>query len=141
MMFADTTPDPRFFWDLVLSIGFMVTIGANVATMLAMRRTQKREVRWEFEPAAKKEFDKHVERNLAEHENIFSKLSGIERGAQTRMDGLSVEWRRFVESKLSELLASNDSGREKLHDRINEILQEVSELRGEMRANARGDKR
>ena len=83
---------------------------------------------------AKELFHAHVAQNLREHENIFSKIGGVERGSQAKIESMSREWRLVMDSKFSEMIAATDQGREKLHDRINEILSEVSELRGEMRA-------
>lgn len=83
--------------------------------------------------AEQREFEKHVEWNRREHENLFSKIGGVERGSLARMDSISREWRSFVEGSMAELIKSNNEGRSKLHDRINTILAEVSEIRGELK--------
>jgi len=85
----------------------------------------------------KAEFKEHVEWNRREHENLFSKIGGVERGTLARMDDISNEWRKFAEQGMREIVASNNQGREKLHDRINEILREVSEIRGELKGKAK----
>lgn len=86
----------------------------------------------------KAEFAEHVEWNRREHENLYSKIGGVERGSIARMDDISKEWRQFVEAGMRDLVASNNTGREKLHDRINQILREVGEIRGELKgANKR----
>ena len=83
--------------------------------------------------AEQTEFEKHVEWNRREHENLFSKIGGVERGGLARMDTISQEWRGFVQQSMGELIRSNNLGREKLHERINTILSEVSEIRGELK--------
>ena len=67
----------------------------------------------------KQEFDLFAETNRREHENLFSKIGGVERGARVHLDG-----------KLDAMQRSSEEGRDKLHDRINEVLAAVSELRG-----------
>jgi hypothetical protein len=80
---------------------------------------QKREVSFMETPATKKEFDEHVAWNRREHENLFSKIGGVERGVTAR-----------IESRLDGMQRDAHEGREKLHDRINEVLAEVSKLSG-----------
>ncbi len=81
-------------------------------------------------------WEKHVDWNRREHENLFSKIGGVERGQNAKMDTLSREWRQFVETEMKALIQSNNAGREKLHERINTILAEVSEIRGVLKARA-----
>jgi hypothetical protein len=64
-------------------------------------------------------FDRFVDENRREHENIFSKMGGVERGARAHLD-----------SKLETMQKASEQGRDKLHDRINDVLSAVSELRG-----------
>lgn len=143
IMFATlTSPTPG---DMAAFLGclFFLVAGANQVMKFLDRNKDKppaSDVRAElvekFTP--KDVFHAHVAQNLREHENMFSKLGGVERGATARMDALSKEWRAFVDAKFSEMATADNSGREKLHDRINEILSEVSELRGEIRAKRTG---
>jgi hypothetical protein len=44
-------------WGIILTLS---TIAANIATIFATRRAQKREVSFGFVPASKEEFDDHV---------------------------------------------------------------------------------
>lgn len=119
-------------WVVLTAAAFFA---ANIATVvLSLKSSRKREVSFSFEPASKKEFDKHVEENRREHENLFSKIGGVERGQLARMDALSKEWRSFVDSKFDDLVGASEDGREKLHSRINELLGEFRELRGEVRS-------
>lgn len=138
MMFAQTSPTPATVYEFVMLFALVASIAGNIAMVLSARKVQKREVNFGFIPAAKAEFDKHVEENKREHENLFSKIGGVERGQTARMDAVSEQWRTLVDKKMGELLRSNDEGRQRLHERIDEILGAVSELRGEMRARRGG---
>ena len=80
---------------------------------------KKREVSFEFTPADKEEFQAHIEWDRREHENLFKKISGVERGAADRLD-----------QRLSEMQRSAEEGREKLHKRINTISVGVARLCG-----------
>ena len=71
----------------------------------------------EYVPASA--FAAHVAENKREHENLFAKIGGVERGMAQRLDG-----------KLDTMQRNAEEGREKLHDRINDVLAAVSELRG-----------
>lgn len=51
------TPDPATAWQVILTLGVLVAIGANMITMFRVNRKQQREVSFSFEPASKKEFD------------------------------------------------------------------------------------
>lgn len=50
-------PDPATAWQVILTLGVLVAIGANMITMFRVNRKQQREVSFSFEPASKKEFD------------------------------------------------------------------------------------
>jgi hypothetical protein len=69
--------------------------------------------------ASKEDFLAHVDQNLQTHRDLFAKIGGVERGA-----------RQHLEEKLDAMQRSSEEGREKLHDRINAVLEAVSELRG-----------
>lgn len=69
----------------------------------------------------KTEFRDHAEWNLNEHQNLFSKIGGVERGMNDRLD-----------KKFTDLQESAHEGREKLHKRINRISIGVARLCGRM---------
>ncbi len=71
----------------------------------------------EYVPASA--FAAHVAENKREHENLFAKIGGVDRGLSQRLD-----------VKLDSMQRAAEEGREKLHDRINDVLSAVSELRG-----------
>lgn len=77
MMLAEATNSDVITWGFILVI---TTILANIAVIVGTRRKQKREVSFEFTPASKEEFDKHIESNKEEHDQLFSKMGGMERG-------------------------------------------------------------
>ena len=69
--------------------------------------------------AAKENFDRHVEHNALTHRDLFLKIGGVERNA-----------RQHLEEKLDAMQRSSEEAREKLHIRLNTVLEAVSELRG-----------
>lgn len=73
-------------------------------------------------------FEKHIEENKREHENLFAKIGGVERGGVARMETLSREWREIVDDKVTELIKSDNGGREKLHERINKVMESTAAL-------------
>jgi len=116
MFLAEASNSDVITWQVILVI---TTVGANLAIILSSRKKQKREVSFEFEPASKDAFEKHVAANQREHENLFAKIGGVERGLNER-----------VEKKLTDLQRSAEDGREKLHQRINRISVGVARLCG-----------
>ena len=139
MMLAQTAPDPHSFSQFWIIIAFIAAVGANLVTIVVLvsNRKQKREVSFGFEPASKTEFEKHADWNRREHENLFAKIGGVERGANQRCDMHTREFREILDVKLTELMNANNVGREKLHDRINEVLEAVAELRGRVEERVR----
>lgn len=120
---------------MVMVVGMMIAKvtkeirGKPVASEVAAETAER------FTP--KTDFKEHVEWNRREHENLFSKIGGVERGTMVRMDAISSEWRQFAEERIGEIVQSNNQGREKLHERINLILREVGEIRGELKGKSR----
>ena len=93
------------------------------------------------------EFHRHVVENKDEHQHIFAKLGGIERGLREEMkadtanlhekvnkvDREVVGLRSMTEmqNKMLERIAAGGDERERnIHNRINEVLKAVSEVRG-----------
>lgn len=128
MIFADATPNANSYLQFWLSLSLIASVGASLLAVVGYfsNRKQKREVSFSFEPASKEEFMAHVERNEREHENIFKKIGGVERGAMERLD-----------AKFAAMQTSAEAGREKIHGRINEVLAAVSELKGELKGAER----
>lgn len=99
--------------EIIMCIATVGMFATSIITSVFQGRRQKNEVSFSFEPASKKEFEAHMAENKREHENIFHKMGGIERGAQAKLELVIKE--------------GNDS-REKLHSRINELLPKMGEL-------------
>jgi len=99
-------------------IALVVSTFAAIVTIFYSSRSQKREVSFTGTPVDKKEFEKHQRENKDEHEKIFAKLGGVERGVETRLN-----------AKLDGMQAESKTDREKLHFRINPIEGEICALR------------
>jgi signal transduction histidine kinase len=122
-------PSADAIWMVLVAL---FSLGGNLATIglwLAARKRREAEVypqplqvQAAEKPPTQQEFQAHVDWNLREHENLFRKIGGVERAHVERMD-----------QKFSELQRHAEVAREKLHERINEILGEVRELKGELK--------
>lgn len=112
------TPKPESFLELWITLGFMASIAANIFTVVRVSKTQKREITFSFDPASKEDFDRHVVENKREHEQLFSRINAVDRAITARQ---------------IELDAKNEQRVTALHNRVNEVLEAVSELRGEVR--------
>lgn len=94
---------------------------ANVVFIIRTSQSQRRDVRVLVEAPTKHEFDIHVNQNLAEHAQLFSKVGGVERGLSAGIARLDRDLRDLLDRKFSEEAVRNDAGREKLHQRINRL--------------------
>jgi hypothetical protein len=79
-------------------------------------------------------FNAQVAANMQEHRDLFAKLGGIERGSVARMDTLNREWQERLERHLSEMQRTDRESRDKMHERINAVLQAVSRVEGELKS-------
>lgn len=116
---AAPSPDAATAWQVVLTLGVLLTLLANAVIIIRTGRAQKREVSFGFEPAGKVELEKHIEWNRREHENLFSKIGGVERGLTARCD-----------TKHADLEKEQRSSLTRIHSRIDDVLVAVSELKG-----------
>lgn len=126
MIIAQALPDPNHFasvgWVCVILVAVITGLNQGIGFFRSLKDNPPpaevaRESAATF--ATKTEFNQHVEWNRREHENLFAKVGGVERGVAERLG-----------SRLTEIEHKADASREKLHDRINEILASVSEVRG-----------
>ena len=129
---AAATPEPQAFLQFWVIAAFLLGIAVNIVTVIKLARTQKREVSFTFIPASKDEFDKHVQANVREHENIFSRLNGMDRGCAQRMDELSKSVHSRIDTRLDTMMREDREARAKVHERINQVLTAVSELKGKV---------
>ena len=122
-MLAQAETVPSEFLKNFLMIVAAVAASAYYIKVLFWGEGQKTpqpfEVRAAKDYVHKEEFNTLVQSNEAAHRDMFSKIGGVERGS-----------RQQLESKFEAIQRSQEEGREKLHDRINDVLEAVSELRG-----------
>lgn len=108
MILAETAPT-GIQWNGFLTVcGFLAFFAANLATVWAVTRKQKREIHFGFEPASKAEFDRQAAANEQVHRDLFSKLGGVERGSKAHTDS-SVERLSEQISKMGRNVASLDT--------------------------------
>lgn len=113
------------------AVVLVASVAGNWAQVVMARRKEKEppqpfRVELEREFTSNIEFHRHLEDNKREHENLFSKIGGVERGMGNKLD-----------AKFTEMQRSAEEGREKLHNRVNDVLTAVSQLQGELRAKRR----
>lgn len=105
---------------------------ANVVTVLVGLGWRRQQVdNFEgFVPASKEEFERHEDEDRNEHEKLHTRINDMDRGGNARTDGLIAKLEARMEVKFTELSSQDRVGREKTHDRINEVLRAVSRLEG-----------
>jgi hypothetical protein len=105
--------------EIVNSVVTMIClIITAIIAWVAIYRRNRVDVSFSGVPLDKKEFEKHQRENKDEHEKIFAKLGGVERGVENRLN-----------AKLDAMQAESKTDREKLHFRINPIEGEICALR------------
>jgi len=114
---AANGPDAYIAWQVVLTIGVLVAIGANVVAVLSFRRVQKREVKMDHGLASKEEFDRHTAWDVSEHEKFWSKIGGVERGGSQRL-----------ENKVDALRAERSQETTELRKEVTKVAERVSAL-------------
>ena len=130
---ADATPQAGPFLELWVAIAFLAGVAANLVTLIKVNQKQKREVSFSFEPASKMEFERHVESNRQEHAQLATKLSGVERGWAEKLGVVEHGLAREMQEMERRLNAADEERTHALHNRVNEILGEMREIRGELR--------
>lgn len=88
-------------------IALVISTVAALVTVVFSNRSQKREITFTGEPVDKKDFEKALRDNKEEHDKLFSKVGGIEREIENRLD----------------------ADREKFHQRMNPLEGEICALR------------
>ena len=101
-----------------IALSMICVVITTILAWVAIAKAQKVQVTFAGTPVDKKEFDRQVQENKEEHDRIFSKLGGIERGVEGRLN-----------AKLDAMSAESKLDREKLHFRINPIEGEICALR------------
>ena len=73
-------------WNLGATIVLAgVALASQITMWISMKGSQKREVTFAGNPVDRKEFDKHVEENRNDHDKLFSRIGGVERGVEARL--------------------------------------------------------
>lgn len=119
-IFAQAATQEVTFRDIGLVVCVLMLILLVVAQVMQLvdrNKKQPREVTFAGEPVDRKDFDAHVKRNQEEHDNLFKKLGGAERGIEER---LRSEMRRTEE-------AAKES-RKNLHEELTVVRENVAKL-------------
>jgi hypothetical protein len=116
MLFAELS-DAAMSWNVVLTLSVLATLALTCVQLVRANRAQKRQVSFEFDPASKADFDKHVEHNSRIHDLLFDKIENVN-GSSTeelkrvreRVAGVETEARTMnqriaqVDAKLDRLI-------------------------------------
>jgi len=134
-----TLPDPNLYssigWATVImgSIFVIINQGASLVDRLKSKPAPA-DVRAESldKFATKVDLQQAVLKNDQEHNNVWSKIGGMERGLKEEIDlkvtGVS---RELVEME-RRLNKSDEERTSRVHDRLDNIFAEVAEMRGAM---------
>jgi hypothetical protein len=101
-----------------IALSMICVVITTILAWVAIAKAQKVQVTFAGTPLDKKEFERHQQDNKEEHDKLFAKLGGIERGVESRLN-----------AKLDAMAAESKTDREKLHFRINPIEGEICALR------------
>jgi hypothetical protein len=84
---AQTAPASHGDWMNNAMFVLLIFVAALQVYRLISPRTEKREVSFTSDAVTKKEFEAHCAHNAREHENLFTKMGGMERGIRTEIKG------------------------------------------------------
>ena len=119
-MLAEAITDENLMLKL---IGLGILVGTLTNTWLGVRNGSRRdihpqplEVKGTIEFARKEELHTHVRRNEVEHDNMFKKLGGVERGLSEKISAVS--------GNMHALTASNNQQNEQLAE-MRETLKDM----------------
>ena len=66
-----------------IAVSMICVVITTILAWVAIAKAQKVQVTFAGTPVDKKEFDKEVQENKEEHDRIFAKLGGLERGVES----------------------------------------------------------
>lgn len=125
MMLADLTPTAVQLAAFLASAMFLIGLANGILKLIDRFKDKPApsDVRSEAHQAfvPKQDLKEHLEWDREEHDKLFRKIGGVERGQIERMD-----------LKFAEMQQSAEEGREKIHERINDVLKAVSRMEGKM---------
>lgn len=106
MMFADATSNISTIAEVLTMI---VLATGQITIWITLKSPQRREVSFVGDPVEKKEFERLMAENTAVHGQLFSRIGGVERGANEALkksDDVGSESRRRLHSELQEVSSS-----------------------------------
>jgi hypothetical protein len=77
----------------------------------------------------KSTFDRALQKNDEEHKQIFAKINGSDRGVHQQFEAV----RKEMHEMELRITSCGEERTTKVHDRVNQVLEAVSELRGEIK--------
>lgn len=107
-------------WEAIGNIGILVCNTIMLIVLLS-NRSEKRVVSISPDTTSHTEFIRLSEQNRQEHTDLARRIQLVERNSRSELD-----------ARFNALMASGENRGQKIHERINEVLQAVSELRGEV---------
>ena len=122
-----------------LVVSMISAVLTSIFAWVMIYRVNKTEVSFSGTPVDKKEFERHVSENKAEHSQLLAKIGGSERVLEsrineriTRIEDNTEFIRTKMEADKTEILKTGEDRATKTHDRINQVLEAVAELRGQV---------
>jgi hypothetical protein len=116
-------------------IGAIFFLSAGINQVIAIVRNFKDkpsagEVRGESAEkfVTRSDFKEHVAATTKQHENLFSKLGGVERGAKAALDAERVR----VDARFNELLRATNEHREHVQHQLNQLLTATARIEGKL---------
>lgn len=114
-MLCEITPEPKSLGEFLIVLGFLASVAVNVVTLMGQRTKQKREVTFAEQFVSQEQMDA-----------IARRVDMVERQIEAM--------RSELKDDKTEILKAGEDRAEKLHNRINDVLQAVSQMRGELHA-------
>lgn len=112
----------------ISALSTVLLVAVQVMTLVRSRATQKREVTIDGGYVNKHEFEQFVQASRQEIANLFSKLGGVERGGQSRLD----ERFETLRNEFTEAISANNRQSEiravELHSRLNPMEKQLGAL-------------
>ena len=103
---------------VIAATAILQAVGAALSiARFFVNRAEKREVSISPEVVLRPDFDAHVAENRHEHENLFAKIGGLERGINAHLN-----------SELKSLRADSHEDSRTLRQELNEVARKVSSL-------------
>lgn len=115
MILADLPNSELGAW--LYAAATVAQLAATITVLITINSKQRREITFAGEAVDKREFDRHVAENAVIHHQLFAKIGGAERGLEDRLG-----------RRLEKMEQQSSEGREKMHERINDVIQSIGQL-------------